>query len=187
MSLSPEIEMGHNHNYPKAPFSHLSNITNIPGHMVSAMSLEDKQFSWYDSFAKGIVGLTTFGASITFSVILSDLPDPVPIRAHSSSKVSRKVTWEKETVRQFLSIAWLMFVLALGFAIISLVQLKKKMEVGRGMKLLEILLELLVLSAFMFLALAVAAYVPEVGFAGVGFISFFTFMVLCMWVGSCGS
>jgi hypothetical protein len=38
----------------------------------------------------------------------------------------------------------------------------------------------------MFLSLSVAAYVPEVGFAGVGFISFFAMTVLSMWLKSCG-
>jgi len=180
MSLSPEIEMGTSYNYPKAPFNHINN-------MLSTSQIEDKRYAWYDSFAKGIIGLTTFGASITFSVVLSDLPDPVPIRTHAGTKLAQKIKWDKEMVRRFLSIAWLMFVLALGFAIISLVQLKKKMTISSGMKLLEILLELLVLSAFMFLALAVSAYVPEVGIAGVGFIAFFALMVLSMWLGSSGN
>ncbi|KAF2667395.1 hypothetical protein BT63DRAFT_291143 [Microthyrium microscopicum] len=144
---------------------------------------EDNLYDWYQSFAKGIIGLSTFGASITFSVILSNLPDPITIRAKQSSKLFKKIKFNEEAVRQFLSIAWLMFVLALGFAIISLVQLKKHSTIGSGMKVLEIVLQWLVLAAFMFLSLAVAAYTPDVGMAGVGFISLFALMVLGMGCG----
>ena len=74
-----------------------------------------------------------------------------------------------------------MFVLALGFAIVSQLLLRKASGYGKGLKLLEVVLNSLILGAFMFLALAIAAYVPEVGWAGVGFISFFAALVTVLW------
>jgi hypothetical protein len=147
---------------------------------------QHKALHWWDSFSKGIIGISTFGASITFSVILTDLPDPVAIRALSPSKVADKVHFGTEAVRKFLSLSWLMFVLALGFAIVSQIKLQHSSTYGSGLRWLEITLNGLILSAFMFLSLSVAAYVPEVGFAGVGFISFFAMTVLSMWLKSCG-
>jgi hypothetical protein len=77
-----------------------------------------------------------------------------------------------------------MFVLALGFAIVSQLKLRKSTSWGPGLKFLEIVLNSLILSAFMFLSLAVAAFVPTVGLAGVGFMAFFAMMVICMWLGA---
>ena len=175
-STSPEIQ--HNNGYRKNALNPSQTYDISPA---------DALYAWWDSFAKGIIGLTTLGASITFSVILSELPDPIAIRSTHPSKLSRKIAFDKETVRKFLSVAWLMFVLALGLAMVSLVQLKKKRRAGDGMKVLELVLEWLVLAAFMFLALAVSAYVPEVGVAGVAFIAFFALLAFTMWLGSCGS
>jgi hypothetical protein len=137
--------------------------------------------SWWDSFSKGVIGISTFGASISFSVIVTDLPDPVAIRAASTSSLAAKITFEKETVRKFLSLAWLMFLLALGFALISQLKLRKSDGTGGSLKFLGLILNGLILSAFMFLSLSVAAYVPEVGMAGVGFLSWFGLMILGMW------
>jgi hypothetical protein len=141
----------------------------------------EKVLSWWDSFSKAVIGISTFGASITFSVILSSLPDPVDIRSTSTSKISRNTKFGRETVRKFLSISWLMFVLALGFAIVSQLMLRKASGYGKGLKLLQVVLNWLILGAFMFLSLAVAAYVPEVGWVGVGFISFFALLVSVLW------
>jgi hypothetical protein len=143
---------------------------------------EHKALHWWDSFSKGIIGISTFGASITFSVILNDLPDPVAVRQLSPSKLSAKVHFGRENVRKFLSLSWLMFVLALGFAIVSQIKLQRSSTYGSGLRWLEITLNGLILSAFMFLSLSVAAYVPDVGFAGVGFIAFFALVVVCMWM-----
>jgi hypothetical protein len=143
---------------------------------------ERKALHWWDSFSKGIIGISTFGASITFSVILTDLPDPVAIRKLSPSKLSSKVHFDRESVRKFLSFSWLMFVLALGFAIVSQIKLQRSSTYGSGLHWLEITLNGLILSAFMFLSLSVAAYVPDVGFAGVGFVAFFALVVIIMWL-----
>jgi hypothetical protein len=147
-------------------------------------SRDDKVLRWWDSFSKGIIGVSTIGASICFSVIFSELPDPVAIRQIHDTAISKKITFDRETVRKFLSLSWLMFVLALGFAIISQLKLRKSTSWGSGLKALEITLNSLVLTAFIFLSLAVSAFVPEVGLAGVGFLSFFALTVISMWLGA---
>jgi hypothetical protein len=147
---------------------------------------EQKALHWWDSFSKGIIGISTFGASICFSVILTELPDPIAIRNRSPSKLTAKVHFDREAVRKFLALSWLMFVLALGFAIVSQIKLQRSTGRGSGLHWLEITLNGLILSAFMFLSLSVAAYVPDVGFAGVGFISFFALVVVSMWLKGCG-
>jgi hypothetical protein len=150
----------------------------------TAYDTDTQVLKWWDSFAKGIIGISTIGASICFSVIFSDLPDPVASRSLRPSKLSSKIHFDKEAVRTLLSASWLLFVLALGFALVSQLKLRKSREWGAGLKGLELLLNGLVLGAFMCLSLAVAAFVPKVGIAGVGFISFFAFMVICMWLGA---
>jgi hypothetical protein len=169
MSLSPEF-LVNNHKRP------MDLESGQPNYM------EQKALHWWDSFSKGIIGISTFGASITFSVILTELPDPIAIRQLSPSKLTAKVHFDREAVRKFLSLSWLMFVLALGFAIVSQIKLQRSSAYGSGLRWLEITLNGLILSAFMFLSLSVAAYVPEVGFAGVGFISFFALVVVTMWL-----
>jgi hypothetical protein len=153
-------------------------------HKKNEDSRDQRILHWWDSFSKGIIGISTIGASICFSVIFSDLPDPVAIRQVHDTAFSKKIHFDRETVRKFLSLSWLMFVLALGFAIIAQLKLRKSTSWGSGLKALEITLNCLVLAAFMFLSLAVAAFVPEVGIAGVAFLSFFAFTVICMWLGA---
>jgi hypothetical protein len=143
-----------------------------------------KILRWWDSFSKGIIGISTIGASICFSVIFSALPDPVEVRAVRNTSLDQKIHFDRETVRKLLSLSWLMFVLALGFAIISQLKLRKSTTWGSMLKFLEITLNSLVLAAFLCLSLAVAAFVPEVGLAGCGFIGFFSLTVICMWLGA---
>jgi hypothetical protein len=180
-STSPEIT--HPHDIQKDDMRYHANHLMTPN---------NESVTWWDSFAKGIIALTTLGASITFSVILSNLPDPAAVRSDASrsfrpSRVASAVRFDREHVRRFLAVAWLMFVLALGLAMFSLARLKKSRSVGRGTWLLELVLEWLVLAAFMFLALAVCAYVPEVGIAAVAFIAFFAVVAFAMWLGTCSS
>jgi hypothetical protein len=174
MSFTPEI-LGH---IPTPTPFHKS----IDLESGNSSFMNQKALHWWDSFSKGIIGISTFGASICFSVIMTELPDPVPIRQASPSKLTEKVHFGKEAVRKFLSLSWLMFVLALGFAIISQIKLQRSREYGSGLRWLEITLNGLILSAFMFLSLSVSAYVPEVGFVGVGFISFFALVLIIMWL-----
>jgi hypothetical protein len=177
-------------NMPSPEFQEYSNSGAFKGPMDLEHGRSDyaehKALHWWDSFSKGIIGISTFGASITFSVILTDLPDPVAVRQLSPSKLSSKVHFGREDVRKFLSLSWLMFVLGLGFAIVSQIKLQRSSTYGTGLHWFEITLNGLILSAFMFLSLSVSAYVPEVGFAGVGFIAFFALVVLCMWMKACG-
>jgi hypothetical protein len=153
------------------------------GFSAYASSESSNYKSFWDSFSKGCIGISTFGASICFTVIVMDLPDPVEIRKSSPSRLAKKIHFGRETVREFMAIAWLMFLLTLGFALISQMKLRKSLT-GQGVSLrvLGLVLNGLIISAFMFLSLAVAAYVPDVGMAGVGFLSFFALMIISMWM-----
>jgi hypothetical protein len=154
------------------------------GNSKNEKTKDAKILRWWDSFSKGIIGISTIGASICFSVIFSALPDPVEVRAVRNSTLDQKIHFDRETVRKLLSLSWLMFVLALGFAIISQLKLRKSTTWGSMLKFLEITLNSLVLAAFLCLSLAVSAFVPEVGLAGCGFLGFFSLIVIFMWCGA---
>jgi hypothetical protein len=55
---------------------------------------------FFEGFFPSVIAISTLGASITFTVIVSSLPEP-------------KQTFAEETVRTFLAIAWLLFILGL--------------------------------------------------------------------------
>src|SRR2546430_1804302 len=59
---------------------------------------------FFDSFFPSIIGISTLGASLTFTVIIPEPPTP-------------KQTFSIEDVRLFLAVAWVLFILALAFAI----------------------------------------------------------------------
>src|ERR1700753_1822673 len=95
-------------------------------------SRDEAALSWWDGFSKGVIGISTFGASIAFSVIVSNLPDPAEVRALSSSAFTKKTHFSREEGREFLAIAWVMFVLALGFALVSQLLLRRSRGYGNG-------------------------------------------------------
>jgi hypothetical protein len=182
MPRAPEVLTFDNFGSPyKSP---LQEVIGQENKSAFGINRSERALKWWDSFSKGVIGISTFGASITFTVIVSSLPDPVEIRSQSKSKISKKTNFGREEVRKFLAIAWLMFVAALGFALVSQLLLRRSRGYGKALKTLEITLNGLILTAFMFLSLAVAAYVPEVGWAGVGFMSFFAIMVGSVWLGA---
>jgi hypothetical protein len=151
------------------------------------------QLDWLDAFLPAVIAVSTFGGSITFTLI------PGQLQAPSS-------TFEVSTVRVFLSLAWLFFFLAFAFAgVASLVlsfqrdnikttpneqspeqqnpeeqnpqQPPKARSTRRNERYanwfiahfpISLMLQILVLLAFSFLGLAVAAYVPGVGWVAVG-------------------
>jgi hypothetical protein len=95
----------------------------------------------------------------------------------------------------FVALSWLFFMVELGIAALAKILLMdenmkratKTYFVHRNKNFLFVyngltfLLNGLPLVAFLFLALAVAAYVPVVGWIGVGFISLFTLIVFVLW------
>lgn len=156
----------------------------------------EKVLTWWDTFIKAFVGISTLGASITFNLILSDIANP--------STVVRNARFSSGTVRIYLAISWLLFVMVLGVSTISgrllLDPLTGQQDEGRKLDreavmqkkviilslttwldLFSLVVEGLTITAFMFLSLAVAAYVPVVGWIGVAFVSPVAIVVLLLW------
>jgi hypothetical protein len=128
--------------------------------------------SFFDNFFKTIVGVSTLGASITFSKLVAT---PVPL-------------WEKHyisatTAQDFLALSWLFFTLTLGvtsflacalslwrpllisqFGDTDSVDRRKVMWVAT---VASTLLFGLLIAAFMFLGLVVAAYTGNIGWVAV--------------------
>src|SRR2546423_13145701 len=73
-------------------------------------SPNDKLVGLFNRFFESVGAICVLGASITFSVVVSDFKDPANL------DVSREAYFDKSTVRIFLSISWLLFSLGVGAA-----------------------------------------------------------------------
>ncbi|EON69857.1 hypothetical protein W97_09120 [Coniosporium apollinis CBS 100218] len=60
---------------------------------------KDRAVRWWQSFLPLVITVAVFGGSITFTLIIQEIADPVELNAKFSS----------ETVRTFISLAWLLF------------------------------------------------------------------------------
>ncbi|KAK0732247.1 hypothetical protein B0H67DRAFT_640541 [Lasiosphaeris hirsuta] len=141
-------------------------------------------WGWLSEYLNAILGIAILGGQITFTVIVSDISDPPDTSAFS-----------KDTVRFFIALSWLFFTSSLGLAVLTKVLVASGPLSSSGgpiigparrafvaiYSLLTFLLNLLPIAAFMLLALAVAAYVPGVGWAGVALTGFFGILVLFLW------
>jgi hypothetical protein len=130
----------------------------------------DARMTYYQGLFTIVIGVTTFGASITFSLILTDTRQPI---FHFSSS----------SVQLFVAISWLCFVMALGAACIlasflSFYGPKIRAEwndAGGQRKWLWFgagatgILGSLLFVAFLFLSLTVMAYVKVVGIIAIVF------------------
>jgi hypothetical protein len=155
-------------------------------------SQDPKALLWIESLFPAVIALASFGGSITFSVIPSSLEN------------SQNHRIDKQEVRNFLALAWLFFALALGIASTGQLALTfhrdiVKMEFNKertlaitehGQRLalfllysfpISLLLQVLILLAFLFLALVIAAYAPAVGWTAVGFTSSATLLAIAVW------
>ncbi|USP76456.1 uncharacterized protein yc1106_03730 [Curvularia clavata] len=125
----------------------------------------------FQEFLSFVLSLSIFGAS-TFAVIVSEIANPNDLRP--SPRFSR------ETVRNFLGIAWLLFVFALAVVAASMSILSYQQENSRiGFDSLwrrtwerlgliaSSLIQISVIAAFLFLSLALVAYTEAVGWVAV--------------------
>jgi hypothetical protein len=127
----------------------------------------------FESLLAFVLTVTIFGAGI-LTTIVAGISDPADSNPYPRFK--------KDTVRAFLAISWLLFVLALavgGFTQSLLAFQKEKagsMEEWRhkwgvaGLVASSVL-QLLIIGAFLFLSLTILAYVEVVGWFAVGFTS----------------
>jgi hypothetical protein len=141
---------------------------------------------WLEDFVPLIITLSTFGGSITFSIIPS-IGDTQPPNQSLSA----------QDVRAYLALAWLFFTLALGFSAAAQPLLKfQRPAIYAGFgettagdpqnpsqdrwynwvrwifcsPFLSLILQTMILLAFFFVALVVVAYVEVVGWVAVAFI-----------------
>lgn len=140
---------------------------------------------WFDGYLTAIIGVSVFGGQITFSVALSDIPDP--------AEVIPSPPYQRQTVRTFVTISWLLFMFTLAIALFvkmivsdnaTRYWIRAIFGVGGLRRIIAatiILLQELPIAAFLFLALSITAYVPIVGWVGVGSISCFAVFIGVLW------
>jgi len=133
-----------------------------------------------------IIGLATLGTSITFSYVLSNNTQP---------PTSRTPTFGTQEIQLFLSISWLLFLLALAFASLGSTLLtffkdhwradwdglngKTSQESVQWYAVFASgLLGALVVAAFILLCLVVVAYSVVVGWIALGWTIFFGFIMV---------
>lgn len=152
----------------------------------------DNAIIWWDSYLNIILLTSLFGGQITFTIIVNDIVDPATLHPIGVNFQTRP-TFGKEMVRLFVSISWLLFMLALGTSLIAKSQLSdpgvRDALLARGPErlktihsVLTFILNGLPLAAIALLALVVTAYVPCVGWVCVGFLALFAFGILVLWV-----
>lgn len=110
------------------------------------------------TFFTNVGAISTLGSSVTFALIVSRLQDP--------GDVSKAHHFDLSTVRVFISISWLLFTIALVLSIFLGVLDAHGVLFGGSTErcLALIVMYVLEIGAFTFLALTVAAYVDAVGF-----------------------
>jgi hypothetical protein len=125
------------------------------------VSIEDI-LRWFNQLFEATLAVGALGAGFTFSVIVSDLPDPSP-------------DFTVDQVRRYLALAWLLFVILIAAAcvgsllfsfqrdwFIDFAHSKRRRFVTATTSLV---IQLLIMAPFMVSAWAVEAYVRDVGLA----------------------
>lgn len=150
--------------------------------------------NYFNTFFATIVGVSTFGASVTFSKVLSQPVTPWIDYGFST-----------DTIQSFLAISWLLFMLDLGITsfVASALSLYRPAAVryfGTNdsedrrtvmwyATIVSFLLFGTVMTAFLFLGLAVTGYVGPIGWAAVSFIGVFAALgfVVIVWQSPIGN
>lgn len=135
---------------------------------------------WFDTLFKAIIGISTLGAGFTFGTIFGDIGPNVP-----------PPNFDPDHVRRCLAACWLLFVLALAVAsfagtLLALDKdwIKRAQDEGRMLlpSLISLLLQLLIVGAFVAASLAIAAYDQGVGWAAVALTTLVGFIILGIWI-----
>lgn len=152
--------------------------TNSPAAMTTDELQVKLAVESYQLFITFVVSVSIFGAS-TFAVIAGQMADPADLWRPAPPPFSIG------TVRNFLAVAWLCFILSIAVAGYSSSVLTLHRQRAGGVYqggwaetwkwqgiVASTLLHALLIAAFMFLSLALVAYVGTVGWVAVGFCSF---------------
>ncbi|OAP56173.1 hypothetical protein AYL99_09352 [Fonsecaea erecta] len=150
--------------------SHVRPITKHPGSSVT---------TFFSGLFTTIIGISTLGASITFSYVLSN---------NTSTPRAGKPVFRVEQIQEFLAISWLLFLLALTIASLGSTILTffkdhwiadwdglngktSQQSVQRYAMVAAGLMGGLIIGAFVLLCLVVVAYTAVVGWIALGFTS----------------
>ncbi len=152
-------------------------------------------WAWVDGYLKGIIGISVFGGQITFTVLVSEIADPAdvvrPVRANADPAFTP--TFPRETVRTFIGISWLLFIISLGISVFLKMILSDRNDRDRLVRnlstqgfhrlysVITFVLNTLSVAPFLFLSLATTAYLPVVGWIGTAFVSLFAVVVCITW------
>ena len=146
---------------------------------------DDKVVDFFRSLFSAVIGISTFGASITFGKVVSGVATPVG-------------EYSEEQVRSFLGLAFLLFLVALGTASFLAVGLKfnresiktglqshgKRRVLWSGVTMAASgLVQGLIFAAFIFLSLALMAYTEAIGMAALICTSVFAALAFLFIVG----
>lgn len=167
--MPPKTQTG-NHTTANVPASPMQSKPPIQAPSTGELAVKS-----FESFISFIVGIAIFGAS-TFAVLASEIADPAVL--------TKRPRFGRETARTFIALGWLFFVLAFAVAGFSMSVLTAQREragadsetrweskwEGWGLTASAVLY-LLVIGGFLFLSLAVVAYVEVVGWIAVAFAS----------------
>ena len=160
-----------------------------PPAVVQEVDHEKRFWSWFDDYLKAIIGIAVLGGQITFTLIVSDIADPATLKLTSNTEENSHTTFQKETVRLFIALSWLFFTLTLGLDVLTNLLFSGDRRGALAprvnsffLNVVTFFLNCLPIAAFLLLSLAAAAYVPVVGWIGVGFISVFALLVLWFWL-----
>ena len=146
----------------------------------------DSVSSFFTGLFGTIIAVSTLGASITFSYVISN--NLTPPRNHPLFGI--------DEIQLFLSISWLLFLLALAFASTGSTLLtffrdhwkadwdckngdQSRLSVQVYAAFASGLLSTLVIAAFVFLCLVVIAYSPVIGWLALGFTAAFGLAIEC--------
>lgn len=146
---------------------------------------DDKEVDFFRSLFSAVIGISTFGASITFGRVLSGEATPVE-------------EYPEREIRYFLSLAFLLFLVALGtssFLAVGLQLNRKSIRTGlhshgrrrvlwTGVTMAASgLVQGLIFAAFVFLSLALRAYAEAVGKASLVITSVFAVLAFLFILG----
>jgi len=140
-----------------------------------------RSIQWFDKFFGAVVAIGTLGAGFTFSVIFSEMEN-----------LNDQV--DTNTVRHFLIIAWLLFVLSVAIASMcaALFQFMDREYIwsvnnsGKVVKSVKslgsLVLQLLIVAAFIMSARALRRYDEDSGKAAEVIIGIFGCLLIVIWI-----
>jgi hypothetical protein len=151
----------------------------------------ERVIKWFESFISATIAISILGVTITFTTLVSQLQDPSALDASNASTLT-PTSFDRETVRLFIAISWLLFVVALGLATcLSLVLNAARREIETALTanalvpvtahLISLALQGCLFGAFLFFSLTVAAYCRAVGFTAVGLTASFALAAFVVW------